>query len=251
MRDADRQAFRDLMERAAAVYCEDVSSRFRPYWDVLRDRTSIEDLAAALDRHMADSVRGRFFPRPAELLLSAEDGGRPSGDEAWSVVLEARDEFESVCWTAETAEAAGVARPILDAGDKVGARMAFLSAYGRLVSKAVARGEPVAWSLSLGQDPARRADAVAKAVDQGKIAADKVRHLLPQPEARGPAADIAKLLAGKVVEHPARADGQYRQRMAELRAAIVGGDAPMAADDVAVTGLSEVDLQVLDDLKRA
>jgi len=250
MIDSDRQAFRDLMEMAAAVYCEDVSSRFKPYWDVLRSRISIEDFAAALDRHMADPARGRFFPRPAELLPPDRDGGRPSGDEAWATVLEARDEYATVCWSAETAEAAGVARPILEAGDKVGARMAFLAAYARLVAQSVARGAPVAWSLSMGQDAARRADAVQRAVEQGRIGADKVRHLLPQPEAQGPAADMARLLTGKVVAHPAKMDGEYRQRMAELRAAIVGAEVAMAPNDAARTGLTDADERVLEALRR-
>jgi hypothetical protein len=57
------------------------------------------------------------------------------------------------------------------------------------------------------------------------------------------------MLTGKVVAHPAKASGEYRQRMAELRAALVGSGAG-PREDVAVTGLSEGDRAVMADLER-
>lgn len=249
MHEHDRKRFRDLMERAGAVYCEDVSHRYKPYWELLKPKLDIDAFAEALDRHMADPDRGRFFPRPADLMAGAPSDGRPAPDEAWSIAVASRDEAETVCWTTEIAEACGVAAPIMDLGDRVGARMAFLAAYGRLVEQARRSGQPVAWSLSVGHDRARRAAAAERAVRQGLMAPERVAHLLPQPEATGPIADMARMLAGKVVAHPAKADGEYRQRMAALRAALVGHDAPTPSRSVG-DGLSAADLDVLAELER-
>ena len=244
MQETDRKRFKDLLEQAGAVYCEDVSHRYRPYWDLLKSRLAIDAFAAALEQHMADPDRGRFFPRPADLLGAAPADGRPAADEAWSIAVASRDEAETVCWTAEIAEACGVAAPILDLGDRVGARMAFLAAYGRLVDGARRAGRPVAWSLSVGHDRERRAAAAERAVRQGLMAPERVAHLLPQPEAQGPIADVARMLTGKVVAHPARADGEYRQRMAALRAAMLGGEDAAPARDLG-DGLSPRDREIL------
>jgi hypothetical protein len=63
-------------------------------------------------------------------------GGHPTANEAWALVLASRDETDTVVWTEQIAEAAGIARPIIDAGDDVGARMA----SGTPTSGSCARG---------------------------------------------------------------------------------------------------------------
>lgn len=62
--------------------------------------------------------------------------GRPGKDEAWAIAMTTNDEFETVVLTDEIQLALAAAKPVLDAGDKVGARMAFNSAYERLVGQA-------------------------------------------------------------------------------------------------------------------
>lgn len=90
--------------------------------------------------------------------------GRPGKDEAWSIALSASDEYETVVLTAEIRQAMSASTPILEAGDKVGARMAFMSAYERLVSFARAEDRPAKWEVSLGYDSARRVVAIESAV---------------------------------------------------------------------------------------
>lgn len=247
MQDSDRKRFRDLMERAGAVYCEDVSHRFAPYWELLAKRLDIEAFATALERHALDPERGRFFPRPADLMAAAPSDGRPSGDEAWALALLARDEADTVCWTEEIAAATAAAWPVLDVGDKVGARMAFLAAYQRVVSRAREDGQPVRWRMSLGHDPQRRADACEAALRQGLVRLEEVEHLLPAPPATGPVAEIAGLLAGKVMAHPAREEGRIRQHLAALREAI--RTPAQAQEPVETAGLSERDQAVLGELR--
>lgn len=103
-------------------------------------------------------------------------------NEAWALALTSIDEHETVVWTDEMAAAMGDARPILSVGDKVGARMAFISSYERRVDAAKSSGCLPRWSASLGQDPARRQTAIEDALSAGKISAESARGLLPSPE---------------------------------------------------------------------
>ncbi|MCG7598381.1 hypothetical protein MHM84_01115 [Halomonas sp. McH1-25] len=106
-----------------------------------------------------------------------------SPNEAWALALTSLDENETVVWTREVAIAMGTARPVLEQGDKVGARMAFIGAYEREVAATKAEGHQPTWEVSLGHDPVRRQETVQKAVTDGLLEAPKVQHLLPAPEA--------------------------------------------------------------------
>lgn len=138
---------------------------------------SSHDLRAvrcAFDAHIRDTQRGRFAPLPADLLLHLEgdaaDDGRPGAEEAWALCQAAADQERTVVWTAEMAEAWGIAWPVLHAhGDEVGARMAFREAYQRLTSEARKARRPVQWSATLGTDARLRDDAMRVAVDAGRL----------------------------------------------------------------------------------
>lgn len=251
MKSSDKRAFGEMLMALLEIHGRSATPMVLDLWWRAMERYELGQVQEAMSAYLSDPEAGRYPPTPAGILakLVTRDG-RPQADEAWSIAVTARDETETVCWTEEIAEATSAAWPILDLGDRVGARMAFLAAYERLVAQARADDRPVRWSLSLGHDGPKRSAAVVRAVAAGRLTRDRVEHLLPQEEAQGPIADIARLLAGKVIEHPARADGQYRQRMAELRAALsaTGTD---AVEDVAVSGLSADDLAVLADLERS
>jgi hypothetical protein len=116
---------------------------------------------AAFQAHVKTS---RFSPTPADLLdILAKADGRLGPEEAWSEALQSVDESVSVVWTPEMAQAWNVARQVLP--DKIGARMAFKEAYAALVEAARARREPMRWEVSLGHDPAKRAEALKRADD--------------------------------------------------------------------------------------
>jgi hypothetical protein len=139
---------------------------------------------AAFDAHVGDAQRGRFVPVPADIVAQIEAAAprdnRPGADEAWAIAIRAKDEAATVVWTAEIAQAFGVARPVLDAGDKVGARMAFLEAYRGAVAEARRNGERAAWSTSLGSDPHQRDAAVRSAVALGYLPSSDIP-ALPAP----------------------------------------------------------------------
>ena len=82
------------------------------------------------------------------------------------------DEFETVVLTDEIQLALAAAKPILDGGDKIGARMAFIDAYQRFVGQAREDAKPVNWHVSVGFDSNRRIQAVTKAVELKRIPQD-------------------------------------------------------------------------------
>lgn len=122
----------------------------------------------------------KFFPRPADLIerLVSSDG-RPDPDEAWATAIQAEDEATTLVWTEETAAAWGIARPVLEAGDKVAARKTFIAAYERLTAEARHDLKPATWSVSLGHDPDAREAPIRRAIAQGQIPPTLAKTLLP------------------------------------------------------------------------
>lgn len=95
--------------------------------------------------------------------------GRMLPAEAYGLALTSADQQATVVWTDEIAQAWAVAAPLLDAGDKFGARQAFIEAYGRITGEARAlRRRPVV-QVSLGHDPEARARAVQEAITAGRL----------------------------------------------------------------------------------
>lgn len=115
-----------------------------------------------------------------EAVLSRIDDGRPGPEEAWAMIP--KNEFSSVVWTAEMAEAFGICYRLIEDGDTVQARMAFLEAYKDRVSRARDEGIKVQWTPSLGHDPQSREHVLMEAVEKGRLTAKHVAQLLPYRE---------------------------------------------------------------------
>lgn len=125
-------------------------------------------IRAALAEHCN---RSGFAPTAAVIAgRCREMDGRPTADEAWAIALRGVDEAETVVWTTETMRAFYVCKPVLDTGDKIGARMAFRDVYNRLVADARTQREPVKWEVSLGTDVQRREVALSTARAAGLVA---------------------------------------------------------------------------------
>lgn len=151
--------------------------------------------------------------------------GRPGKDEAWSIALAASDEHETVVLTTEIRQAMVASGPILDAGDKVGARMAFMSAYERLVSFARAEDRPASWEVSLGFDAGRRVTAIETAVRAQLITHEVGAKYLTDLRLAPVTADgqaIAGLLTGQVQARPSAA---VRDKLAEVRSILTAAKA--------------------------
>lgn len=160
----------------------------------------------ALDRCRKE-LKGRLTL--AAILDRVEEcDGRPGNEEAWAIAMASSDEAETVVWTNEIAQAMAIAQPLLEARDKVAARMAFCEAYERIVRAAREVKAPAQWTASLGTDHDRRAVAIAAAVQSGRIAHQQAAHYLPAPDEANVVAGLlacndAKLLAGIPEDHQA------------------------------------------------
>jgi hypothetical protein len=139
-------------------------------------------------------------------IVSRIDDGRPGAEEAWAVLP--FDESTSVVWTAEMSDAFWIAQPLIDAGEKIAARMAFKEAYLRLVADAREHRVPVTWTVSLGHDKAGRQPILAAAVEKGRIPASHARKLIPNfdrddsvtPLLESAQANEARALAEQVIK---------------------------------------------------
>lgn len=166
---------RTLTQAAARIFVDDLSGF--PEHQVL----------GALRRCRME-VRGALTVQD---VVSRLDDGRPGPDEAWALVP--KDEAGSTVWTDEVAAAYAAAAPLLDAGDKVGARFAFREAYTRAVTAARDKRQPARWWPSLGHDQASRESAINHAADLGRISIEYARAFAPElPAPRG---EVAALLA--------------------------------------------------------
>jgi hypothetical protein len=187
---------------------------------------SLATVRGALAAHCVDKVRGRFTPKPADIIeqieASALNDGRPGVEEAWAIALTSRNEADTVVWTAECAEAFALASPILALGDEVGARMAFKEAYARLVAQARAERRPAAWSASIGWDEAGRITVLKRAAAAGLLPAPAAQMLLtgpagsavPDPRAREQLAAVKQMLADGAAARQARLDAEHDDRIA-------------------------------------
>lgn len=112
----------------------------------------------------------------ADVITRLNDG-RPGPEEAWSMIP--RDEGATIVWTAEMTAAWGIALPLLEEGEDIPARMAFLETYRTRVADARDAGIPVRWIVSLGHDKNGREAPITEAVQLGRISQERAEALLP------------------------------------------------------------------------
>jgi len=211
---------------AAAMLTDDLSSYPR------------EVLARALSRVRTEHT-GRLTPK-AILDRIDEAMGRPGANEAWAVATTAMDERATVVWTDEMAQAWGVAQPIAEGGDMVGARMAFIAAYERLVRTAREERRMPSVTVSVGWDAAGRTAAVEKAVQLGYMPKQQAQQYLPAPAA-APGFNAVALLTGRM-EPAADAPPKIRERLAQLREELAEGDRRRARERAARIAAEAADL---------
>ncbi|MBK5541529.1 hypothetical protein JFV28_20325 [Pseudomonas sp. TH05] len=147
-------------------------------------------------------VKGKLAMADILQRVQTSDG-RPGKDEAWAIAMTTNDEFETVVLTDEIQLALAAAKPVLDAGDKVGARMAFISAYERFVGQARDDAKAVNWHVSVGFDANRRIQAVTKAIELKRIPSEHGKKYLADLSVEPVSEDgraIAGLLTGAVTQ---------------------------------------------------
>lgn len=166
--------------------------RLAMWWNALREYPD-GAVTAAAERHLKSSP---FKPKLADLVTLCESQCQTAwltADEAWARMP--KSEMDSCMLTDETAQAMAAADPLLQAGDRVAARMAFKGAYERLVEQAKIEGRRPKFFPSFGDDVAGRVAMLADAVRTGKYPVQAAIERLPEF-----ATDIVKM-AG-VTSHP-------------------------------------------------
>lgn len=216
MSKPDKQRFSEAMDDLGVIYDKDISVTMkRIYWDDL-GQFPIDALEAAIKAHRRDSDRGRFFPRPADILARlGGDASHIPPEAAWAIALASLDENRTVIWTEEIQRAREAARPIWEIGDKYGARMAFVKAYEAIL---LATSHSPRYKVSVGNDPAQRQDAIAQAMKDGLLTSEQAKHYLPAPAITPQGQAIVGLLTGNVVLLPQ--SDQTLRRLDGLRASL-------------------------------
>lgn len=229
MRDADVGPFVALLRDVYGIYPSAkplTEGQVAMFIQAVRD-CAMEAIQSALYAHARDPERGRYPPLPADviaqILRTAASDGRPGPEEAWATALQGRDESSTIVWTTEMAEAWGIALPVLEAGDEVGARMAFREAYQRLIGSARSAGRLPKWSASLGFDVEQRERVLETAVTAGLLGAPDIAGLLPPPEVR----------AGGIAP-------EVREKLLALRERIVADESCESADAAAKRATAEM-----------
>jgi hypothetical protein len=169
---------------------------------------------AVLERALAGCRRELKGRLSLAAVLERIDDGHPAPNEAWAVAIQAADERNTVVWTTLTQQAWNTALPLVQAGDKIAARPAFLETYVRLLKDARAARLPASYSPSLGFDLTSRNAALTDAVSKGLLAHDQVSDHLQLP-APAPSFNPVALLAGKVEASPG-ANAKILARLEEL-----------------------------------
>lgn len=183
-------------------------SRIKLFWKALCD-ISNQVAVDAIDNYAINDKNAAFSPMPAHIKRYLPQGkAHPGADEAWAIAIKASDERESLIWTQQIAAAWGIAQPMYDDGDKIGARMAFKDAYNRIVDCAC---EPVA-IVSIGWDKDGREDVVPKAIKMGLLPVSANQTYLESPESEH---SCVKLLNG-----PKPKNKKYAKRWDEIRKAL-------------------------------
>ena len=214
----DKFQFAEVMGAVMALYGKDSTKPLlNLYWKALINH-SIEHVRAALEHWVKDPKQGTFMPKPADIIRTIEEmhGSQQaqwiSANEAWAIALPAADEAATVVWTQEMAKAWAIAKPILDAGDKIGARMAFIPAYERFVDQAKRESRTPHYEISAGWDANMREIAVQNAVTAGLLPPPK-----QDPAMLPPPMETPQQRAAREAQEQANRE-EMQRRLADLSA---------------------------------
>lgn len=208
--DADQDTLIDMVVVTAEVMGEQIRPAAAAYMAADLASYPLPVLAKALTACRRE-VKGRLS---LAAVIERIDDGHPAPNEAWAVAIRAADEAVTVVWTEQTRDAWTAALPLVEAGDNIAARQAFLEVYSRLVKDARAGSGRAVYHPSLGHDVAGRDSALRQAIVAGRLAHEQVAEHLALPPAT-PAFNPLALLAGTVEVSPS-ANARTRERLAEI-----------------------------------
>jgi hypothetical protein len=220
MREADKKEFAEIIKASLKMKRIDAdSTMLRMFWSALLPY-SIEQVRKGLDTYFAGKPQFSLEPgHIIEAIAQNQPDSRPGAEEAWAIYP--HDEHSSAVISEEMAEAMHIARPLLEEGDRIGARMAFKEAYTRIVAVNKSNGVAVHWFPSLGTDKEGREEAMRDAVAKGRITQTHAESLLPAPKSvlENMLPELRLLTDNGLTEEQRE---KARTRMAEIRAKLKG-----------------------------
>jgi hypothetical protein len=155
--------------------------------------------------------------------------GHLRGNEAWSLSQAAEDERNTMVWTTEMQRAWHQAQPLVEGGDKIAARMAFLEAYDRFCAEARNAGRMPEVVVTRGWDASTADGAIARARVAGLLTAEDAERLsrlsgTTAPRIAGGSTGMGGLITGfaESVKQDGLTDAQkqtWKDLIAELKAA--------------------------------
>lgn len=145
-------------------------------------RVMADDLAGYPVAQVLDALTRCRRELKGKLTIAAVieriDDGRPGPEEAWAMIPIA--EAQTAVLNEEMSQA--IPYDLIERGDTIAARMAFVETYRRLVTAARAARVPVRWFASLGHDVQGREAPLRAAERLGRLPAPQVAMLLPPPD---------------------------------------------------------------------
>lgn len=140
MKTEDKSDFSKILRILLKTYGKTADKELTDiYWNALSD-VEIDAIRHAANAHIRTN---RFAPTPADIreLAGANKSEWQTPEEAWNALPKSESEGGWMCQ--EIATAMGACFDSLDAGDRIGARMAFLEVYKREIQGK--RGKPNWW----------------------------------------------------------------------------------------------------------
>lgn len=204
MNQADAQAFFELLDVTYDVIgvgpAKIISPAAKAMFFEDLERYPLDLIKAALSAHRGDPVRGKFTPKPADVIYQIERRRKVawlSADEAWAQVPKV--EGQPGLMNDVTAQALAVAQQFMTLArpDLTAARMAFKGCYDRLVERAKLERRGPVYFVSPGGSPEEMQAVTEEGVRMGLLAAPAQEpHLQLENRKRTPGAkpDLKALL---------------------------------------------------------
>lgn len=181
MEKSEKAQFGQYLTAVMELYGHALTPSAAAIWWSALESHSLDDVRSALSAHVKDPDRGRFAPKPADVIaqMPRDEAGWPDSDEAWAIVAPAlADERITMVACPEIMQAFAVALNLSD--DPIAARMAFRSAYAPRMHQAKREGRRPNWTPSLGWDMAGREAPLRDAVRLGRLSVGRIDGLIPE-----------------------------------------------------------------------
>ena len=151
------------MTTCGAIFRQEVEIPvIKVFWQSLNE-FEINEVEAAFNGYLRV---GRFMPTPAEIISRIPRSKlHLDKNEAWALCQRLTNEDDTAIITGQMREAWAIASTVLEVKDKVGARMAFIEAYERLVRE----NPEVKWEVQGGINKELKYQRVVEAVKLGRL----------------------------------------------------------------------------------